>query len=115
MATRGLLRLRRGSWWSVSRHRERFPCPKRGVRSLYGGSIDFELVLGAWRDRPGEDEEWGLERVVVKALRSAIEAHGPIVLEHIGSAAKGIVGNVVNPRARPCGPERPTRRAAGPR
>ena len=61
--------------------------------------IDFELVLGEWADHPREDEEWGLERAVVKALRSAIEAHGPLTPEHIESAAKRIVASVVNARA----------------
>jgi hypothetical protein len=32
----------------------------------------------------------------VGALRSAIEAHGPITAEHIGSAAKRILGNLKN-------------------
>lgn len=35
-----------------------------------------------------------IERVIVGALKSAIDAHGPITLELIGSAAKRIVGQL---------------------
>jgi hypothetical protein len=53
---------------------------------------------GSGPRRPREDEEWGIERGVVGALRSAIHEHGPITLENIGSAARRIVGNAVNTR-----------------
>jgi transcriptional regulator with XRE-family HTH domain len=71
-----------------------------------------ELVFGQWADRPREDAEpvaWGvvgypplpaLERAIVGALRHAINDHGPITPEHIGSAAKRVLGNLVNARAR---------------
>jgi transcriptional regulator with XRE-family HTH domain len=60
--------------------------------------VDVEQILGEWADRPREDEEWGLERAIVGALRSAINDHGPITADLIPSAAKRIVGNVVNAR-----------------
>jgi hypothetical protein len=44
---------------------------------------------------PGKDVD-PRERAIVGALRSAIEAHGPITAEHIGSAAKRILGNLKN-------------------
>jgi transcriptional regulator len=40
--------------------------------------VDVERVVGGWADRPREDEEWGLERAIVGALRAAIKDHGPI-------------------------------------
>jgi hypothetical protein len=45
----------------------------------------------------------GIERAVVGALRAAIRDHGPITPEHIGSAAKRIVGNLKNARCPACG------------
>ena len=36
-----------------------------------------------------------LHRIVIRALRSSIHAHGPIGLGQIGSAAKCIVSNAV--------------------
>jgi hypothetical protein len=45
----------------------------------------------------------GVERAVVGALRAAIRDHGPITPEHIGSAAKRIVGNLKNARCADCG------------
>jgi hypothetical protein len=43
----------------------------------------------------GQENE-GAERAIVGALRSAINDHGPITPETIGSAAKRIVGNLRN-------------------
>jgi transcriptional regulator with XRE-family HTH domain len=60
--------------------------------------MDVELVLGEWADRPRPDLE-SLERVVIGALRSAIHDHGPITPEWIGSAAKRILGQLVNARS----------------
>jgi hypothetical protein len=37
-----------------------------------------------------------LRRAVIGALRSAIKDHGPITPEQVGSAAKRILGNLVN-------------------
>jgi hypothetical protein len=48
------------------------------------------------------DERPGIERAVVGALRAAIRDHGPITPEHIGSAAKRVVGNLKNVRCPSC-------------
>jgi transcriptional regulator with XRE-family HTH domain len=68
------------------------------LREAKKREVNHELVLGEWADRPRQDEEWGLERAIVGALRSAINDHGPITSENMGSAAKRILGNVVNAR-----------------
>ena len=39
-----------------------------------------------------------LARAIAGALRAAIHAHGPITLEHIGSATKRILGSLRNAR-----------------
>ena len=39
-----------------------------------------------------------LTRAIAGALRASIHAHGPITLEHIGSATKRILGNLRNAR-----------------
>jgi len=38
----------------------------------------------------------GIERAIAGALRATIHDHGPITVEHIGSAVKRIVGNLAN-------------------
>jgi hypothetical protein len=40
----------------------------------------------------------GLERAIAGALRAAINAHGPITTERIGSATKRVVGSLKNAR-----------------
>jgi len=40
-----------------------------------------------------------LERAIVGALRAAINDHGTITLDKVGSAAKRIVGQIANARA----------------
>ena len=47
--------------------------------------------MAAWDD---DIQQSPLYPMVVGALRSAIDAHGPITAEHIGSAAKRIVGQL---------------------
>ena len=39
-----------------------------------------------------------LARAIAGALRAAIHAHGPITLEHIGSATKRVLGSLRNAR-----------------
>jgi hypothetical protein len=60
--------------------------------------VDSERALGEWADRPREDEEWGLERAIFSALRSAVQDHGPITQEQIEAASKRILGSVFNSR-----------------
>ena len=43
--------------------------------------------------------EESLERAIIGALRAAIKDHGPITPEHIGSAAKRILGQLGNAKA----------------
>jgi len=45
------------------------------------------------------------ERAIVGALRGAVKDHGPITPEHVGSAAKRVLGNLRN--AAPRGPLAP--------
>src|SRR3989304_2610759 len=45
---------------------------------------------------PQDDDP--LARAIAGALRAAIHAHGPITLEHIGSATKRILGSLRNAR-----------------
>jgi transcriptional regulator with XRE-family HTH domain len=59
--------------------------------------FDVERVLGEWAGRPRHDPEC-LERTLVGALRSAINDHGPITPEWLGSAAKRILGDLVKAR-----------------
>ena len=45
---------------------------------------------------PAPTDSDALLRVVTGALRACINDHGPITAEHIGSAAKRIVGSLKN-------------------
>jgi transcriptional regulator with XRE-family HTH domain len=68
------------------------------LREAMTKGLDFEQVLGGWADRPREDEEAGLEGAIIGALRSVISDHGPITRKHVGSAAKRILGQLVDAR-----------------
>ena len=56
--------------------------------AAYPFALRIEAVL---RDRPTDQWPGQLEHEVAGALRSCIDAHGPITKQWIGSAAKRIV------------------------
>ena len=50
----------------------------------------------AREDTAPADGRAGIERAIARALRSAIDAHGPITPERITSAVKRIIGSLRN-------------------
>lgn len=69
--------------------------PERGGGHLLCDPEDYSEIRVRFFGPPTQPRE-ALERAVVGALRSAIKDHGPITAEHIGSAAKRVVGNLEN-------------------
>ena len=73
--------------------KDRIPFDDNNWDHTIEGSLDLERSLNAdeWENALDPDP---IERKIMGALRSSIDAHGPITKELIGSATKRIVGTI---------------------
>jgi hypothetical protein len=91
---------RKGCYWQRRINRVSTDDILDPFAATVGELVQYRTARTDWRPLaeppcPGKDVD-PRERAIVGALRSAIEAHGPITAEHIGSAAKRILGNLKN-------------------